>query len=35
MMHGLNNMYLYAAKKIISRWTNGQEQVELRGTGFL
>ena len=34
MMHGLNNMYLYAAKKIISRWTNGQEQVELRGTGF-
>mgnify|MGYP002989389409 CR=1 FL=1 len=34
MMHGLNNTYLYAAKKIIAKWSDGSTQVELRGTGF-
>lgn len=33
-MHGINNIYLYAAKKVIARWTDGSIQVELRGTGF-
>ena len=34
MMHGLNNTYLYAAKKIVAKWSDGNSQVELRGTGF-
>lgn len=34
MTHGLNNSFLYAAKKIIVRWTDGTNQIELRGTGF-
>ena len=34
MMHGLNNTYLYAAKKIVAKWSDGSNQVELRGTGF-
>lgn len=34
MIHGLNNMYLYAAKKVIAKWSDGSNQVELRGTGF-
>ena len=34
MMHGLNNTFLYAAKKIVARWTDGTKQIELRGTGF-
>lgn len=33
-MHGLNNNFLYAAKKIIVQITNGIESLELRGTGF-
>lgn len=34
MMHGLNNKYLYTAKKIVAKWSDGNSQVELRGTGF-
>lgn len=34
MTHGLNNTFLYAAKKVLVRWTNGSNDVELRGTGF-
>ena len=34
MTHGLNNQFLYAAKKVIARWTDKNSQVELRGTGF-
>lgn len=33
-MHGLNNTFLYSAKKIISNWSDGSAVVELRGTGF-
>lgn len=34
MTHGLNNTYLYAAKKVIARWTKEDKTVEWRGTGF-
>lgn len=34
MLHGINNTYLYSAKKIIARWSNGIDCIELRGTGF-
>lgn len=34
MIHGLNNKYLYAAKKVIVQWNNGTNTVEMRGTGF-
>ena len=34
MMHGLNNTYLYAAKKIVAKWSDGSNQVALWGTGF-
>ena len=34
MTHGLNNTFLYAAKKVIARWAKESEQVEFRGTGF-
>ena len=34
MTHGLNNTFLYAAKKVTARWSDGNIQVELRGTGF-
>ena len=35
MMHGLNNTYLYAAKKIVAKWTNGNELIDITGTGFI
>lgn len=34
MMHGLNNTFLYTAKKIIAKWSDGTNQAEFRGTGF-
>ena len=34
MLHGINNTFLYSAKKIIAKWSNGSTTVELRGTGF-
>lgn len=34
MIHGLNNTYLYAAKKVIAHWSDRTDTVELRGTGF-
>ena len=34
MTHGLNNDFLYSAKKIIVKYTNGVEIKEFRGTGF-
>jgi len=34
MIHGINNTYLYSAKKIIAKWSDGNSSVELRGTGF-
>lgn len=33
-MHGLNNNFLYSAKKVIAHWSDGVQTVELRGTGF-
>ena len=35
MMHGIKNPYLYTAKKITAKWTDGNALVELRGTGFI
>lgn len=34
MIHGINNTFLYSAKKITVTWSNGTETVVLRGTGF-
>lgn len=34
MIHGLNNTYLYAAKKIITVCSNGTDNESFRGTGF-
>lgn len=34
MLHGINNTFLYAAKKITAQWRKGDETIELRGTGF-
>lgn len=34
MIHGLNNAFLYAAKKITVKISNGKEICELMGTGF-
>lgn len=34
MIHGINNTFLYSAKKIIAKWSNGNDVLELRGTGF-
>lgn len=34
MIHGLNNSFLYTAKKIVAHWSDGVSTVELRGTGF-
>jgi len=34
MMHGLNNSYLYSAKKILVTWSDGSKTIQLRGTGF-
>lgn len=35
MLHGMNNTYLYAAKKIIATWRRGDETVQITGTGFI
>ena len=34
MIHGINNTYLYAAKKIIAVCSNGTDVKSFRGTGF-
>lgn len=34
MIHGINNTFLYSAKKITATWSNGSKTVMLRGTGF-
>ncbi len=34
MIHGLNNTFLYAAKKIITVCSNGTDNEAFRGTGF-
>jgi hypothetical protein len=34
MMHGLNNDFLYTAKKVVAHWSDGTTVAELRGTGF-
>ena len=34
MIHGLTNAYLYSAKKVLAEWSNGNETVCMRGTGF-
>ena len=34
MLHGLNNTFLYSAKKLIAVWVHETDAVELRGTGF-
>ena len=33
-MHGLNNSFLYSAKKIIAHWGDNGNIIEIRGTGF-
>lgn len=35
MLHGMNNTYLYTAKKIIATWRRGDEIVQITGTGFI
>lgn len=34
MIHGISNQFLYSAKKILVKWSNGSDYTELRGTGF-
>lgn len=34
MIHGLNNTYLYTAKMIVATWSNNEETLTVRGTGF-
>jgi len=34
VIHGLNNNFLYSAKKVIAKWEDGANRVEIRGTGF-
>lgn len=34
MLHGLNNTYLYSAKKILTKCTDGTTEKVFRGTGF-
>lgn len=34
MLHGINNTFLYSAKKIVAVWVHETDAVELRGTGF-
>lgn len=34
MIHGLNNSFLYSAKKVLAKWSNGTNVVQMRGTGF-
>ena len=34
MLHGINNTFLYSAKKIVVVWVHETDAVELRGTGF-
>ena len=34
MIHGLSNFYLYSAKKILAKWSNGSNTVQIQGTGF-
>ncbi len=34
LIHGLNNTYLYTAKKVVATWVDGQRTAESQGTGF-
>ena len=34
MIHGINNAFLYSAKKVLAKWSNGTNIVQMRGTGF-
>ena len=34
MIHGLNNDFLYCAKKINVKFSDGKKEVSILGTGF-
>ena len=35
MIHGLSNIYLYSAKRVITHWKTSKGEVTVAGTGFV